>query len=323
MDFTNLFTNQPNVVKVINKSFNNDRLSQVYLFHGQKGTLKMDAALYLASMILCEAGGNCGMCDQCKRIERLTNPNIFIISPDGDTIKKEQVEALEHEFSLASDNKRIFIIRDIDKATLAASNSLLKFLESLNDNNYGILLTENINLVIPTIKSRAISLHFSPKTKNVISNELIKRGIESDFSRAISVLTNNTSEAIEMSKDIILDQLVNLVKQVGLDIENGEKNISLTIVENGNILKQIDKIYHHYFLDLLIHIQNDKVKKLLCINDDIIFEDTLEMCTLNLSRKQQVKILEILLEYKEKIKYNINIDLMYTSMLIEIGKVIK
>ena len=124
-----------------------------------------------------------------------------------------------------------------------------------------------------------------------------------------------------MSKDIILDQLVNLVKQVGLDIENEEKNISLTIVENGNILKQIDKIYHHYFLDLLIHIQNDKVKKLLCINDDIIFEDTLEMCTLNLSRKQQVKILEILLEYKEKIKYNINIDLMYTSMLIEIGKV--
>lgn len=323
MDFTNLFTNQPNVVKVINKSFNNDRLSQVYLFHGQKGTLKMDAALYLASMILCKAGGNCGMCDQCKRIERLTNPNIFIISPDGETIKKEQVEALEHEFSLASDNKRIFIIRDIDKATLAASNSLLKFLESLNDNNYGILLTENINLVIPTIKSRAISLHFSPKTKNVISNELIKRGVESDFSRAISVLTNNTSEAIEMSKDIILDQLVNLVKQIGLDIENEEKNISLTIVENGNILKQIDKIYHHYFLDLLIHIQNDKVKKLLCVNDDIIFEDTLEMCTLNLSRKQQVKILEILLEYKEKIKYNINIDLMYTSMLIEIGKVIK
>ena len=181
MDFTNLFTNQPNVVKVINKSFNNDRLSQVYLFHGQKGTLKMDAALYLASMILCEAGGNCGMCDQCKRIERLTNPNIFIISPDGETIKKEQVEALEHEFSLASDNKRIFIIRDIDKATLAASNSLLKFLESLNDNNYGILLTENINLVIPTIKSRAISLHFSPKTKKTCRGSGIFRGTLSNF----------------------------------------------------------------------------------------------------------------------------------------------
>ena len=49
MDFNNLFTNQPNIVKMINKSFNNNRLSQVYLFYGEKGTLKMDAALYLAS----------------------------------------------------------------------------------------------------------------------------------------------------------------------------------------------------------------------------------------------------------------------------------
>ena len=83
----------------------------------------------------------------------------------------------------------------------------------------------------------------------------------------------------------------------------------------------MDKKYHQYFFDLLIHIQNDKVKKLLCINDGIIFEDTLEMCNLTLDRYQQVKILEILLSYKEKLKYNINIDLMYTSMMIEIGKV--
>jgi len=323
MDFNNLFTNQPSIVKMINKSFNNNRLSQVYLFHGEKGTLKMDAALYLASLVLCEASGNCGVCDQCKKIEKLINPNIFIVSPDGETIKKEQVELLEHEFNLASDYKRVFIIKDIDKATAAASNSLLKFLESLSDNTYGVLLTNNINAVLPTIKSRAINLHFTPKSKNTISEELIKRGIDEDLSRAISILTNNTSEALEMSNDILLQQLVNAVKQLGVDIEDEEKNIALSFLENCSILKQVEKKYHQYFLDLLIHIQNDKVKKLLCINDGIVFEDTLEMCTINLSRKIQVKIVEILLNYKEKIKYNINLDLMYTSMMIEIGKEIK
>ena len=95
MDFNNLFTNQPNIVKMINKSFNNNRLSQVYLFYGEKGTLKMDAALYLASLVLCEAGGNCGTCGQCKKIERLINPNIFIISPDGESIKKEQIQLIK------------------------------------------------------------------------------------------------------------------------------------------------------------------------------------------------------------------------------------
>lgn len=323
MDFNNLFTNQPNIVKMINKSFNNNRLSQVYLFHGEKGTLKMDGALYLASLILCEAGGNCGVCEQCKKLERLVNPNVFIIAPEGESIKKEQIEALEHEFSLSSDNKRVFIIKDIDKATLASSNSLLKFLESLNDDSYGILLTENINSVLPTIKSRSISLHFSPKSKNIISEELIKRDIDGDLSRAISVLTNNTSEALEMSNDILLQQLVTIVKEIGVDIEDEDKNLSISFLEKGNILKQVEKKYHNYFLDLLINIQNDKIKKLLCINEGIIFEDTLDVCTLNLSRKTQVKILEILLSYKEKLKYNVNLDLMYTSMMIEIGKEIK
>ncbi len=321
MDFTNLFTNQEKVVKMINKSFNNNRLSQLYLFYGDKGTLKMDAALYLSSLVLCEAGGNCGICSQCKKIERLVNPNIFIISPDGDSIKKEQVDYLEHEFSLTSDYKRVFIIKDIDKATLAASNSLLKFLESLNEDSYGVLLTENINLVLPTIKSRCINIHFTPKSHHAISQELIKRGIDEDFSRAISLLTNNSSQALEMCNDKLLDQLVNCVKIIGIDIEDENKNISLSFLENGNFLKQLDKQYHQYFLDLLMYIQNDKVKKLLCINDDIIFENTLELCTLNLDRYQEVKILEIILSYKEKIKYNINIDLMYTSMMIEIGKV--
>ncbi len=321
MDFSNLLMNQVEIVNMINKSFKNDRLSQVYLFHGEKGTLKMDAALYIASLVLCEAGGNCGMCSQCKKIEKLVNPNIFIISPDGGTIKKEQVDNLEHEFALTSDYKRLFIIKDIDKATPAASNSLLKFLESLNDNSYGILTTENINLVLPTIKSRSISVHFTPKSTLTISNELIKRGVESDLSRAIARLTNNTSEALEMSKDIILSQLVNIVKAIGIDIEDYDKNISLSLVENGNILKQMDKKYHSYFMDLLIHIQNDKIKKLLCMKNDIVFEETLELCTLNLDKDQEVKILEILLSYKEKINFNVNVDLMYASMMIEIGKV--
>lgn len=323
MDFSNLFNSQPEVVKLLNNSFKNDRLVQTYLFHGDKGTLKMDAALYLASLILCEAGGNCGICDQCKRIERLTNPNIFIIYPDGETIKKEQVDSLEHEFSLTSDYKRVFIIKDIDKATLAASNSLLKFLESLSEDSYGILLTENINLVIPTIKSRSINVRFKPKSITSVSDTLIKRGIEEDVSRAISTLTNNVSDAFEMAKDKILIDLIELVKVIGTEIEDEEKNISLTLVEKGNILKQIDKTYHEYFLDLLIHIQNDKVKKLLCIRDNIIFEEALDFCTINLSRSAELKILEIILSYKEKLKYNINIDLMYTSMMIDIRKVIK
>ena len=320
MDFSNLFTTQPQVVKLINNSFQSNHLVNTYLFYGEKGTLKMDAALYFASLVLCEAGGACGVCEQCKRIEQLTNPNIFIISPEQETIKKEQIDSLEHEFALSSDYKRVFIIKDIDKATLSASNSLLKFLESLNEGDYGILLSENINLVLPTIKSRSVLVHFLPKAKQLISKELINRGVIEDNSRAIATITNNSSEAMNMAKDKMFNQILDLVKKIGVDIEDESKNITLEIVTEGNFLKQLEKKYHIYFLDLLINIQSDKVKKQLCM-DNLVFSDTLEFCQLTLSRKQEFKILEIILNYKEKMKYNINIDLMYTSMLIEIGMV--
>ncbi|MCI5939544.1 MAG: hypothetical protein SOU07_01630 [Bacilli bacterium] len=320
MDFSNLFTTQPQVVKLINNSFQSNHLVNTYLFYGEKGTLKMDAALYFASLVLCEAGGACGVCEQCKRIEQLTNPNIFIISPEQETIKKEQIDSLEHEFALSSDYKRVFIIKDIDKATLSASNSLLKFLESLNEGDYGILLSENINLVLPTIKSRSVLVHFLPKAKQLISKELINRGVIEDNSRAIATITNNSSEAMNMAKDKMFNQILDLVKKIGVDIEDESKNITLELVTEGNFLKQLEKKYHIYFLDLLINIQSDKVKKQLCM-DNLVFSDTLEFCQLTLSRKQEVKILEIILNYKEKMKYNINIDLMYTSMLIEIGMV--
>lgn len=320
MDFSNLFTTQPQVVKLINNSFQSNHLVNTYLFYGEKGTLKMDAALYFASLVLCEAWGACGVCEQCKRIEQLTNPNIFIISPEQETIKKEQIDSLEHEFALSSDYKRVFIIKDIDKATLSASNSLLKFLESLNEGDYGILLSENINLVLPTIKSRSVLVHFLPKAKQLISKELINRGVIEDNSRAIATITNNSSEAMNMAKDKMFNQILDLVKKIGVDIEDESKNITLELVTEGNFLKQLEKKYHIYFLDLLINIQSDKVKKQLCM-DNLVFSDTLEFCQLTLSRKQEVKILEIILNYKEKMKYNINIDLMYTSMLIEIGMV--
>lgn len=322
MDFSNLFATQPEVVSLINNSFHNNRLVNTYLFYGEKGTLKMDAALYFASLVLCQAGGSCGVCDECKRIEQLCNPNIFIITPDGETIKKEQIDDLEHEFSMAADSKRVFIIRDIEKASLSASNSLLKFLESMHENDYGILITENINSVLSTIRSRSVMVHFLPKSKQQISEELRKKGVIGDNSRAIATLTNNSSEALTMANDKVLTQIIELVKRIGTDIEDETKNVAMVLVDDGIFLKQLEKKYHLYFLDLLINMQSDKVKKQLLM-DNLVFEDTLEFCQLILSRKQEVKILEIILSYKEKLKYNINIDLMYSSMFIEIGMVIK
>lgn len=321
MNFNELFNNQPEVIKVINNCFKNSRLAHTYLFYGERGTLKMDTAMYLSSLVLCKAGGSCGICDECEKIEKLINPNIFIITPDGENIKKEQIENLEHEFMMTSDSIRVFIIKDIDKATLQASNSLLKFLESLSENCYGILLTENINQVIPTIKSRSICLHFTPINSLKIINELILKGIKGDYARAIAKLTNNINEAYTLATDKVMLQIIELVIVIGLDIEKQINRLYLDMIEKGDFLKKVDKTYNGYFLDLLIHFQNDKLKKLMKIKENI-FNETLTNESIQLSEKKEIKIIELLLEYRQKIRYNINLELMYTEMLIQIERIL-
>lgn len=53
-------------------------------------------------------------------------------------------------------NKKVFIIRDIDKGMEAAQNKLLKTLEEPENNVYFIVTTTNSNLVLPTIRSRCV-----------------------------------------------------------------------------------------------------------------------------------------------------------------------
>ena len=175
MNFDNLKKNQKYVVQLLENSFKEKRLVHLYLFSGVKEALKLDAAFYLASLILCENGGACGKCDECKKIMQFSNPNLYLVSPSGDTIKKEQIEALEHEFGFAIDKPHVFIIQNIEKATPTAANTLLKFLEELHQDCYGILLTDNLSAVIPTIVSRSQVVRFLPVQAASIRDELEKK----------------------------------------------------------------------------------------------------------------------------------------------------
>ena len=107
MDFNFLLKTQPKVVKLIDNSLKKNRVSQVYLFDGVKGTPKYQAAMYLASKLLCENNCGCGTCLDCRRLEENVHPRLFKIEPTKNdlssanaTIKKEQMELLEKEFSL-------------------------------------------------------------------------------------------------------------------------------------------------------------------------------------------------------------------------------
>jgi len=318
MDFNNLEKNQPIVVRLIKNSFSHERLFHTYLFSGSRGSLKMDAAIYLASLVLCENDGACGKCEACQKLDKWCNPQLFIVSPDGEAIKKEQIELLEHEFAYTSEKKRVFIIQNIDKATLTASNTLLKFLEELPDNCYGVLLTEAINKVIPTIKSRSQVVSFLPISSIVVKDDLISKGIDIEKSAVISKITNNVSLGNRYAKDKDLDKIIELVKKISICFEDKDNDF-LDFVKDGSFLSKMDRDKNRMFFDLLVIIQNDKINYLINRKENLVFQ-SLEYTNINLTKDEEIEIIETVLKFRERVDTNANIDMIYTQMFVEIGR---
>lgn len=70
---------------------------------------------------------------------------------------------------------KIMIIWMADKMNIAASNKLLKLLEEPTDKTVFILISENEEDIIQTIRSRCQVVHFNGLPENVIANALVSR----------------------------------------------------------------------------------------------------------------------------------------------------
>ena len=329
MDFTRFKKTQKKVLRLIENSYKKNRLVHAYLFEGAKGTPKIEGAYYLANLLMCRGENKpCGECLDCQRILNGEHPRIFYIEPIQETIKKEQIEALEHEFSRVSleEGVRVFIIKDIDKATLSASNSILKFLEEMNDNCYGILLTSNLSAVLDTVKSRSQII-----TLEKISNELLKeaylsKGINDETAKVLCTLTNNVEEGLELIENDVVSKTINLVKKVSNTLVNDEEPILVMNDEGKFLLTNVDKQYHQMFMDLLITITNDKVLYLMGEFQTMVFDATVsdlleyEIDKTKIDIKILLKQLEIMLEARKRLEYNVNIELFYMDLFIKCKK---
>jgi len=325
MDFSKFINTQPKVKKIIDNSIASNRLSQVLLFEGAVGTPKMMAGLYLASKLLCENNSACGECYECGRIEKGVHPRVYIVDAIENSIKKEQIELLENEFSKSGleEGIRVFIINNIDKATLSAANSLLKFLEEIKDNTYGILTTNNLNGVLSTIKSRSQIVSFSKVSLDIMIKEYEEKGISFEVSKVLSFVTNDTEEGVKLVEEGIILDIIDLAKKINESFFN-EENPVLVFNGDGKFLLDIkEKKYHQIFLDVLTLITNDRLYYLLGKMDEVVFMDNISSIEniYDIDYQKTFSQVKKILEYKKRLSYNVNLELFYISMLLEMVKI--
>src|SRR5699024_7684752 len=121
----------------------------------------------------------CHQCHDCKRVESGNHPDLHWIEPEGQSIKKEQIDHLQKEFMYSGleSNKKIYVVKQAETLTLNAANRILKFLEEPNRETTAILLTENGQSIISTIRSRCQVLDLAPLNPIQFQQQLMNDGI--------------------------------------------------------------------------------------------------------------------------------------------------
>ncbi len=176
------------------------RLAHAYLLHGPRGTGKRTFARMLAWTLNCERPtsfplGYCGTCGPCVRgINRSSGDILEIDSnfidatgkPDRktDDIGIDQVRAIIERMQLKSyeGGRPICIIPDFDAVTKEfVPNALLKQIEEPGARKLFLLTVEREDAVLPTIRSRCVSVRFDRLSEADITRQLTAHyGIEDD-----------------------------------------------------------------------------------------------------------------------------------------------
>lgn len=155
----------------LRRSLARNRISQTYLFTGSPSVGKGRAALAFSATLQCLENTStsedglpeaCGGCLSCRRIAAGSHPDVTTITLQGNDIRIDQVRRLQ-ELAVLQPNMgkwRIFIIDPADRLNEYSANSLLKILEEAPPRAVFILLAENSERVLPTVKSRSEQIAF-------------------------------------------------------------------------------------------------------------------------------------------------------------------
>ncbi|MBI3380075.1 hypothetical protein HY029_04935 [Candidatus Gottesmanbacteria bacterium] len=135
--------------------------------------------------------------------------------------------------------ERLIIINDIEKATPEASNALLKILEEPPVGNFFILITNNVNKLLPTIVSRCQIITDNHNTNNKTmdtgkSVKLLREILQSSAGERI-LLAQKVGNSREESIQLLEELIVSLEKF----LHKPDEEIKLTPLETAELITKV------------------------------------------------------------------------------------
>ena len=190
----------------LRSSINRGRISHFYLISGPAGSGKRTLAKLLAAAILCKGADRpCGTCPACKKVLGNGHPDFITIDdPEKKTVSVDLIREARTDIYIRpneSDHK-IYLFPRAQDMGIPSQNALLKVLEEPPAYGVFILLTDNPQKLLPTVRSRCTELALAALPEDIALRQLRQEYPDADAS-AITAAISRSGGFLGQAKEIL------------------------------------------------------------------------------------------------------------------------
>lgn len=287
-------TGHREVKKYLENAVLNDRVSHAYIFAGKRGVGKNTVARAFADAL---TDGN------AVDITVVTNEQYDAESKsEAVSVKAVRGAAADMYVKPYSADRRVFIIPEAEKMTSQAQNALLKVFEEPPPYCVIILITQNDNMLLQTIRSRAVTVRFSPLDDGDVKTYLDSKGIHKS-SVTVRLAAGSIGMALQLceNEDLcdVLDAFVCMFKKIGSG--------SCADIYGLIAYLQREKKNAEVLFDIMLIMLRDTMLK---NKSDLVID--------GLSAGRAVRIIETVESTRNSFSYNANYDIAVSEMFLNI-----
>ena len=260
---------------ILLRALSSQRVAHAYLFEGPDGIGKRMMALAFARALFCQNGTGCGECPACLKVASHNHPDIHLLEANGEALKIAQIRSLQQELSLRplEGKYKVCLIDGAENFTTGAANALLKTLEEPRPGTLIILLTNQPEKLLPTIRSRCQRLPFSLLPKPQLATLLAEKlGLNTTQSLVLAALSEGSfKKALGPNRDFFLEKRGQLIQSLSA-LSSGSTIPTFSFADELQKEKEslpvILDIFQAFYRDLLLLKHDRPIEEL--INQDLL-----------------------------------------------------
>lgn len=302
------------------------KISHAYIINGEKSSGKEFIARVFAMTLQCEKGGTepCQECHSCKQALSDNQPDIIYVSHEKpNTISVDDIRAqINNDIAIKpySSPYKIYIMNEAEKMTPQAQNAILKTLEEPPEYAVIMLLTSNVNALLPTILSRCVVLNMKPVADDLVRKFLMQQLQVPDYKAEVCVAfaRGNIGKAKSLASsedfDNIKNEALSLLKYIQ-DMDLSEITVAIKKITEY-------KLQINDYLDLIAIWYRD-VLLFKATNDvnHLVFREEISAIRRVAQRSSYEgieEVIEALDKAKRRLDANVNFDLTMELLMLEI-----